>query len=129
MNASRLFGLLLLMNIIACGGDDGSSMTMPDQSECQMDGDCGEGLVCISDQCVLPQCTVDQECNAGLRCIDYRCRFLGGTDGQVITQDRGVGDASVAPSDMALEPVDAASMPMDAGEPDATNSNSIWARV
>ena len=97
---------------------------------CTEANECGAGLVCVSEQCVLPQCTVDQECNAGLRCIEYRCRFLGSMDATVdsdsqpsdqdasMTDDAAVTRPDQFIRDAAIQP-DARSFEFDLGTLDA----------
>ena len=63
----------LLALVSGCDGGDGGAGS---QDGCNEHEECGEGLVCVSGHCVLPQCTRSEECPWGLACVDFRCRYV-----------------------------------------------------
>ncbi len=91
----------LLLLLVAC--DDGGTGAGADaaQGGCESNEACGEGLVCLSAHCVIPQCTDDRECAAGLRCEGYRCALAA--------------DARGTPADVGRMDAGPDSAPLDAG--------------
>ncbi len=117
---TRAWVWVVLVALVGCDDDeDGASgdatpdTTTEQQPDgavaggCSDDDDCGEGLVCLSEHCVLPQCTVDEECNPGLVCEGYRCVFHpveAGLDAgpmEDAAPDMAPADGPLAPPDMA----------------------------